>query len=292
MSPGFGPTLVRCRRFLGVVVGYRTGVNEVQDAVGTAPVEVTPAGHRVEVWQPTIARAEVVDLPALTRRLGVADGARLVVIAAHPDDETLGAGRLVAEWSRTHGPVTAVLATLGEACVDHVMVRPADLEMRRLEEWRRATTLLGVSEHRLLQQPDGQLSQRQTELELRLTEALRARIAAGERLVLTTPWRQDPHPDHRACGRVAARTAARLGLPLLEYPVWMTYWLDPAALDGQVELARLAVDPTADEAQQSALDCYASQLHPLAAHLTPVVPPAMLEHHRQQLVLTPREARR
>ena len=40
---------------------------------------------------------------------------RLIVVAAHPDDESLGAGGLIAEAAALGVPVTVVVATLGEA---------------------------------------------------------------------------------------------------------------------------------------------------------------------------------
>ena len=39
------------------------------------------------------------------------------MVSAHPDDETIGLGRLAYAWAQTVGPVVGVLATAGEACV-------------------------------------------------------------------------------------------------------------------------------------------------------------------------------
>ena len=90
-------------------------------------------------WRDVIAAAPAVELPELLVMLGCqADRPRLVVVAAHPNDETIGAGRLVAAWSRSLGPVTAVLATAGERCVDQVAPdRPAWPSARWLSGLRR-----------------------------------------------------------------------------------------------------------------------------------------------------------
>jgi len=75
-------------------------------------------------WRDVIAAAPAVELPELLAMLGCqADRPRLVGVPTHPDNETIGAGRLVAAWSRSLGPVTAVLATAGERCVDQVATR-------------------------------------------------------------------------------------------------------------------------------------------------------------------------
>ena len=66
-------------------------------------IEVTPVGRRPVDWRGVIAAAPALELPELLATLGCeADGPRLVVVAAHPDDETIGAGRLLAAWSQTH----------------------------------------------------------------------------------------------------------------------------------------------------------------------------------------------
>src|SRR5205823_5271974 len=44
-----------------------------------------------------------------------AAGDRLVVVAAHPDDETLGAGGLIAGAHRAGAVITVIVATDGEA---------------------------------------------------------------------------------------------------------------------------------------------------------------------------------
>ena len=201
-----------------------------------------------------------------------------MVIGAHPDDETLGAGRLVSQWYRTLGPVTAVLASDGEACLDHLRPRPDGLAARRREEWLAAVSRLGADAGPTLGLPDGRLDRH----EEALASALRDQLdAIAPPVALAAPTRIDPHPDHRAVGRAAARVAEERGLTLLEYPVWLTFWADPADL-GQRRLVRVDTDALADADRDRALGCFASQLDPLADDLEPVVPPAMLAHHAEQ----------
>jgi len=240
---------------------------------------VTGPGNPLELWSGARADAPQTSVSALAP----AAGARLVVVSAHPDDEVLGAGRLIADWARTVGPVLAHTATAGEACVEHVGVRIPGLAARRVAEWTAALTLLGASAAGCWGRPDGGLAAEHEQLADRLARA----CGPGE--VLLAPWRHDPHPDHRAVGLAAATAAQRSGARLIEYPVWMTYWSEPAILErSSFRLVRVATSAAAEETRARALREYTSQHAPLRAELTPVVPPEMLAHHGDQLALFPR----
>ena len=142
-----------------------------------------------------------------------ADRPRLVVVAAHPNDETIGAGRLVAAWSRSLGPVTAVLATAGERCVDQVATRPPGLGERQVAEWIEATTILGVRDRVCLNLADGGLAQTKDRLQSALTEVLDAICyeTAADEVVVAAPYWRDPHPDHRTAGHAAMAAGGRSG---------------------------------------------------------------------------------
>ena len=75
-----------------------------------SPTVVTPPGLSPDAWRPVVESAPRVRLAQLARRLRIGTGARLVVFSARPDDETIGCGRLIAEWADQIGPCTAVLA--------------------------------------------------------------------------------------------------------------------------------------------------------------------------------------
>ncbi len=253
----------------------------------SAPVAivVTPAGHGVEVWADRIAASPRRTLEEVSAELGWSLRSRLLVLGAHPDDETLGCGRLMHTWSR-RGQVTALTATAGEACVDHVASRPDGLGARRLLEWRRALQALGARARSCPRLPDGGLARHVGELVVELDRWLDEESAAD--VVLAAPWRHDPHPDHAACGRVAALVAARRRIPLVEYPIWMTYWTDVTSAPARgLQLIRLRTDAESDRACRLARGEFVSQLSPLSPELAPVLPSEMLRHHEQQLLIVP-----
>ncbi|MGI8456569.1 MAG: PIG-L deacetylase family protein [Propionibacteriaceae bacterium] len=257
----------------------------------TSTVVVTPGGHPRSVWGPRLAAAERLDLADLATRFDLGPGTpRLVLAAAHPDDETIGAGRLASAWSHRLGPVTAVLATAGEACVDHVATRPEHLAALRLREWNAAMDVLGVVGRHVLGVADGAVAEHQGDVTVALETVVADLQTRGDGPVaIAAPWRHDPHPDHQAMGRAAAQVAARCAVPLLAFPVWMTYWTDPDDPSARgVDLLEIDCGSGADAAHAAACARFVSQLSPLAPGLTPVVPPTMLAHHDRQLLLTER----
>lgn len=251
---------------------------------GAPPRIVTPRGLPAEEWRGVLARATGRTLAETLDVLGLAAGAALLVVGAHPDDEAIGCGRLIGEWTRTVGPAALVVATRGEAAVDHVSERPAGLAERRLEEWAAAAAELGVDDRWPLDLPDGQLADRRSDLEAGIV-AVASRLATGaDGLLIAATHQSDPHPDHEAVGVAAEAVAQRLGVPFVGYPVWLTYRRHPAPY-AHLPLWRLLVSAEADEARARALACYVSQYEPLHPGVGPVVPDDVEHHHREQLLL-------
>lgn len=175
-----------------------------------------------------------------------------LVVAPHPDDESLAAGGLIATLRAHEIPVTVVAVTDGEACYPGVPGLP---ETRRLEQ-EAALTLLGVSPphiHRL-HLPDSAVATREDEL----AEQLGDLVAPGMHLV--APWARDVHPDHEACGRAAMTVAARYGVPRSSWFFWTWHHSPAEVLDG-LPLVRLPLSPQALAQKQSAIREHASQLH-------------------------------
>ncbi|WP_345372192.1 PIG-L deacetylase family protein [Frondihabitans cladoniiphilus] len=156
-------------------------------------------------------------------RLDLAGVTDLVVLSAHPDDETLGAGGTIA-LARSQGiPVTIVVVTDGAASE----AGRDDLAAIRAAEMREAAGMLGAGPPRLLGFPDGGVREAVPEVTRAVDEVLSGHPTA---LVLA-PWRGDGHRDHRIVGEIAAALAEGLGLVLWEYPVWMWHWGSPAHPD-------------------------------------------------------------
>lgn len=206
---------------------------------------------------------------------------RAVVLAPHPDDETLAVGGLIAALLARGAAVVLLAATDGEA--SHPGSRTASPE--RLRAVRTAETsaalaalgagLPGQLVERRLHLPDGGL----TACEDELTRALTPLLAAGDWCL--APFDGDGHPDHDTAGRAAGAACAATGARLLSYPLWAWHWAAPG--DRRVpwdRAVRLPLPPDARRRKRDALACYPSQTEPLGPHAADaaVVPPSDLAH--------------
>jgi LmbE family N-acetylglucosaminyl deacetylase len=173
-----------------------------------------------------------------------------LVLAPHPDDETLGAGGLVAKLCRAGVPVTVVAITDGEGGYADT---PHLGDIRVLEQTE-ALRRLGVPEHRIyrLHLPDREISRHEEEL----VDLLLPLVTADMHLV--APWQRDFHPDHEAAGRAAARVAQLKHLPITYYLFWTWHRAQPAILDG-LGVTKLGLSDSELKLKLHALQAYASQ---------------------------------
>lgn len=200
----------------------------------------------------------------------------LVVVAPHPDDETLGFGA-AASMLRSEGiDVTVVCVSDGEASIPEL----SPLEQRwlardRRAEARSAASILGLDEPIFMGLADGAVADGESTLTEALGDILRDR-PAGTWCAAT--WRGDGHPDHEAVGRAAAAAAVATGATLLEYPVWMWHWARPG--DDAVPWQRVSVVPNDGRAlarKRRAIAAFGSQLKPYEPDMAAVLPPFVIE---------------
>jgi LmbE family N-acetylglucosaminyl deacetylase len=201
-----------------------------------------------------------------------------VAVAAHPDDESLGAGGLLASASRSGLTVDLLCATDGEGSHPDSPTRtPEELAVIRAEEGRRAAAALGINEDRVhrCRLPDGEVSAHQDSLTDRVVEL----VGSGRGTVIVAPWRRDGHPDHEAAGRAAAAAARRTGADLWEYPVWFWHWGRPDEAPWE-RLHPFVLDEHAVTAKRHAIGAHASQVAPLSdlAGDETLLPAEMLAH--------------
>ncbi|THG30030.1 PIG-L deacetylase family protein [Naasia lichenicola] len=190
----------------------------------------------------------------------------LIVVAAHPDDETLSAGGLIARFGASARAVTVVLASDGEAShPDSPTTQPARLAELRRAEFARAMSILAPRARAIrLELSDGRLEQQ----ERALTEALRSIVGEAEGSVLiVTPWLGDGHPDHSATARAAtALVADGTGARTIEVwgaPIWAWHWGDPGSTEWP-HAVRIELTPDEQDAKRRAGDAYTTQIAPLS----------------------------
>jgi LmbE family N-acetylglucosaminyl deacetylase len=204
-----------------------------------------------------------------------------VVVAAHPDDEVLGAGGLLSMLAAANVRLRLVAVTDGERShLGHAS--PAPLARRRTAETKAALHALGVRAAEVIRLglPDGGLAAREDELATAL-----APLVAGFDLCLA-PWDRDLHPDHEAAGR-AARKAAPAAFYC--FPVWMWHWASPGdprvPWDGAL---KVPLSPRTVNRKRAAITCFASQTEDRGHGLGPVLAPGIIAHFTRTMeVLLP-----
>jgi LmbE family N-acetylglucosaminyl deacetylase len=202
---------------------------------------------------------------------------RVAVCAAHPDDEVLGVGGLMAALVTAGVRLDLVAATDGEGShPGSTVLTPAALAAARVAETHDALAELGVRARTTrLELPDSGLAGREPEL----TERLAAAVAGCDAVL--APWTGDAHPDHEAVGRAAVAAGEALGVPVWQYPVWTWHWATPA--DPRVPwhtAHRVALPPGVRAAKRAAVARFVTQVAPIgpAAADRAVLPPDVLAH--------------
>lgn len=147
----------------------------------------------------------------------------LVVVAPHPDDESLGCGGLIA-FACAAGRAVRLLV-LSDGCGSHTHSRT--YPPQRLRSLREAETLNAVAELGLaaehvhfLRLPDAAVPSTGPIAEA-AAQAIADATRACEAGAVCVTWGQDPHCDHQAAAAIVALARPRFGTtPVYAYPVW------------------------------------------------------------------------
>jgi LmbE family N-acetylglucosaminyl deacetylase len=174
-----------------------------------------------------------------------------LIIAPHPDDETLGAGGLISAQRARGLEVHVAAVTDGEKAYPNM----PHLGSLREKEQVEALEQLSVTSDCItrFRFPDGSVASCEEEMERRL-----APLISRDTLVVA-PWRGDHHPDHEACGRIAEKLAKRWGATLCSYFFWMWHWGSVGEI-GTLPAYRFLLKQDLLLAKSQALACHRTQL--------------------------------
>jgi LmbE family N-acetylglucosaminyl deacetylase len=195
----------------------------------------------------------------------VLKAASAVVIAPHPDDESLGCGGLISLLAAAGTSFHTIFVTDGGAShLNSVSWPRSRVTAQREQEAAAALARLGISRHprTFLRLRDGE------------TPGLSAvaRGAALSRLaeifrsfrpdLVFMPWRRDPHCDHRESWRLA-KTAIAITMNnprTFEYAIWLDELGRPEDFPKPDEAERVVFDITsAVRAKRAAISAHQSQ---------------------------------
>ncbi len=145
-----------------------------------------------------------------------------LVVAPHPDDESLGCGALIL-WLRSLGKrVRIVVVTDGADSTTSAKISPEKFALIRQTEMQKAAALLGVPETDVvfLSYRDGKASESIDAI----AKDLHAQIWLCAPDWLLVPYGLDGHADHRAVASALKnlQEAGKIKARVLAYPMW--FW--------------------------------------------------------------------
>lgn len=149
-----------------------------------------------------------------------------LILAPHPDDESIGCGGLIARCVAEGRPVRVVVLSDGGASHPNSPSFPRPrLAALRQEETRAAVAELGLDPARdldFLELPDAALPSSGPAFDEALARLLRLAERSGHTAAVFTTWGHDPHTDHEAARAMGGALARALPSQpkLYAYPVW------------------------------------------------------------------------
>jgi LmbE family N-acetylglucosaminyl deacetylase len=180
-----------------------------------------------------------------------------LVLAPHPDDETLGCGATIMRKLETETAVQVVVISDGATWppwrepADNIAIRDAEL--------RASCRILGLPDDAVthLDFPETRLDTVGDALVDAVADAVRAH--APDEVFVTSE--ADPHSDHAALGRAAGRALHGSPARLLAYPIWQ--WERPRSWRRTVTAASAAETVSTDgylERKTTAIAVFHSQM--------------------------------
>lgn len=148
-----------------------------------------------------------------------------LVVAPHPDDETLGCGGAIALLRALGYPVHVLVISNGTLSHPRSLKYPApQLQALRQTETLEALSILGVEETDVtfLGLQDGSIPTSASPGIRGAVMCCRTYLEALLPETIFLPWRTDPHPDHRATWKLMHTALGYLNYSprLIEYPIW------------------------------------------------------------------------
>jgi len=184
-----------------------------------------------------------------------------LILAPHPDDESLGCGGLIAASVAAGRSPLVVVLTDGAGSHKSRAFPPERLRAVRAREVCEAVGRLGLAPDRVvfLHEADTRAPHDGLAFDAvvaRLVTLIRQEVACT---AILAPWRHDPHGDHAAAALAAEAAVLATGISHVAYPVWG--WLlpkdDPVA-DSSAAGFRLDIT-TFLPAKRAAIAAHASQ---------------------------------
>jgi LmbE family N-acetylglucosaminyl deacetylase len=161
-------------------------------------------------------------LPAGQPRDVVGHGTCLI-LAPHPDDESLGCGGLIAACVAAGQPPLVAVLTDGAGSHPNSRTYPPDrLRAVRAAEVRDAVAHLGLAADRVvfLDQPDTAAPHAGLGFDAVVTPLVALIRHESRCTAILAPWRHDPHCDHEAASLIATAAADVTGIRNVAFPVW------------------------------------------------------------------------
>ncbi len=211
----------------------------------------------------------------------VTEFGRTLVVAPHPDDESLGAGGAIALLRDANVPVHVLFVSDGSQSHPNSPTYPARrLSELREDEARQALHILNVTPESaiFLRLPDTQVP---TPNDVEFAPAVDAVWRILNELkpdTVLVPWRRDPHRDHRATWQLLYEAVQKQALQprWLEYPIWL--WELGGEADqprpGEVRVLQISIGLAVDR-KKRAIAAHRSQVtrlindDPTAFYLSP-----------------------
>ncbi len=186
---------------------------------------------------------------------------KTLVVAPHPDDESLGCGGAIALLRLSNVEIFVLVLSDGALSHPNSKKFPAQrLRDLREREMRNALEILNVQVENatFFRYKDRAVPNENSEGWRSAVERCRDYLRKIEPQTILVPWRRDPHPDHRAAFSLIkfANETARI----IEYPIWL--WeiaeREDAPQSNEVRARRLDIS-SVFERKQEAIRAHESQ---------------------------------